>query len=234
MSNADKYIDKYKELEEIVHSTYNIKDEDSISYYLRNNAKFKNFKDEIKYCQDVRNLLSHKKKIGNSFPVEPSDNMLEFIENLIKKIKNRSKCKDIQVKKSDIFWKSLNGNVMESMEHMKNKMYTHVPILENDRVIGVFDENSIFNYLATDKIIEINEKLTFEDIRKYLSIKDRDMEDFIFFGANRYVEDLEKEFESSFKKGRRIGITFITTNGKPTEPLQGIITPWDIVANKTI
>lgn len=229
MSNADKYIEKYKLLEEIVRSTYNLKDEDSISYYLRNQASFKEFNDDIKYCQDVRNLLSHKKKLNNNFAVEPNDQMLIFIDRLIEKIKNLPKCKDIQIKKSCVFWQSLDGPVKQTMKLMSEKMYTHVPILENDRVIGVFDENSIFNYLAAEEIIEINESLTFQDIQQYLSLDDREMESFLFFKPTAYVEELKDKIEVEFKKGKRIGIVFITNNGKRSEPLQGIITPWDII-----
>ena len=80
MTNADIFIDKYKQLEEVVRSTYHLKDNDSISFYLSGQVKYQRFKDDIKYCQDVRNLLSHKKKLNNSFAVEPNKQMIEFID----------------------------------------------------------------------------------------------------------------------------------------------------------
>ena len=57
------------------------------------------------------------------------------------------------------------------------------------------------------------------------------MEEFIFFPPTGYVEELENEFEKAFRKGKRIGVAFITPTGKKTEKLQGIITPWDILAS---
>lgn len=231
MTNADIFIDKYKQLEEVVRSTYHLQDKDSISYYLSGQDKYKKFKDDIKYCQDVRNLLSHKKKLNNNFAVEPSQQMIEFIDNLIIRIKNRVRCNDIQIKFSDIYWENLDGNVKATMRKMLENTYTHIPILNDDAiVIGVFDENSVFNYLASEEIVEIDDKLSFKDIEQYISLSGREMEEFIFTKPGRYVEELGNDIEKRFNAGRRVGIAFVTQNGKPTERLQGIITPWDIIA----
>ena len=174
--------------------------------------------------------MSHKKKIGNEFAVEPSQQMIGFIDNLINKIKKRTKCYEIQISESNVCWKSINDSVKEAIKEMSDKLYTHIPILENGKVIGVFDENSIFNYLAKQEIIMIENNTTFNDIKDYIGLNDREMEEFIFFSSQRYLEELEIEFEKAYRKGKRIGIAFMTQNGKEDEKLQGIITPWDLIA----
>ena len=102
MTNSEIFLEKYKQLEETVHSTYNLRNEDSISYYLTGQSKYKRYADDIRYCQDVRNLLSHKKKISDSFAVEPNEKMIQFVDSLINSIKNRPKCSDIQIKFKDV------------------------------------------------------------------------------------------------------------------------------------
>ena len=42
--------------------------------------------------------------------------------------------------------------------------------------------------------------------------------------------DLEKEIQKYFSKNKRVGIAFLTVNGRESEPIQGIITPWDIIS----
>ena len=117
------------------------------------------------------------------------------------------------------------------MHKMNECTFTHIPILNNDGVvIGVFDENSIFNYLANEEIVEINNEVLFKDIEKYISLYNREMEEFIFIDPNKYVEELEHEIEKRFKEQRRIGMAFVTLNGKSDGNMQGIITPWDIIA----
>ena len=230
MTNAEIFIDKYKQLEEVVRSAYNLKNSESISYCLNEQAKFQKFRDDIKYCQEVRNLLSHKKKVSNSFAVEPSQQMITFIEGLIQKIQKRPRCSDIQVKIGQVYWQTVGGNVKETIKAMREHLYTHTPILENGTVIGVFDENSIFCYLADEEIVEISSELTFNDIKRYISLNGREMEDFLFFKPTQYVEELENKFEEYYKKGKRVGIAFLTQNGTATEKLQGIVTPWDIIS----
>ncbi len=231
MTNAEIFIEKYKQLEEVVRSTYNLKNGDSISYYLSNQNIYQRYSDEIKYCQEVRNLLSHKKKIENEFAVEPSQQMIDFIDNLIRKIKKRTKCYEIQITKNNVCWKSMNDSVQETIKEMSDKLYTHIPILEDGKVVGVFDENSVFNYLSKQEIIMIEENTTFNDIKDYIGLHDREMEEFIFFSSQSYLEELEMEFEKAYRKGKRIGIAFMTPNGKSYEKLQGIITPWDMIAH---
>ena len=234
MTNAEIFIDKYKQLEEVVRITYKLKDSDSISYYLSSKSEYKRFQDEIKYCQDVRNLLNHKKKIKDTFAVEPNQQMIDFIDNLIEKIKKRLKCSDIWIPYTTVYWQPMSVNVKDAMLTMKKNMFTHTPILEGKRVIGVFDENSIFTYLTTEEIIEVDDVLTFEDIKDHISLFDREMETFVFVKATTYVEELEKKIQEEFQKNKRVGMAFVTDNGRKDGVLQGIITPWDIIAHQGI
>ena len=235
MDNTDIFLDKYKQLEEVVKSTYKLNNKDnhdSVVNYLERQNRFKAFKDEIEYCREVRNLLTHKKKINNDFAVVPSARMIEFIDTLIEKVRSRTKCISIAIDMPRVFWQDINGNVKYTMKMMQQKLYTHVPILKNGVVVGVFDENSIFNYLADGEIVCIEDDLTFEDIESFLSLANREMEEFIFIGRNCYVDELEEKIEQAFHRGKRIGLAFITESGKPTQKIQGIITPWDIISAK--
>lgn len=116
------------------------------------------------------------------------------------------------------------------MAVMRERGFTHVPILDdNGAVIGVFDENSVFTYIADEKIVSIDDGLKFSDIQKHLSIEGREMEEFIFVKADSYVVELERLVENAFLKGRRIELALVTASGSPKEKLRGIITPFDII-----
>jgi len=230
VKNSEIFLQKYKQLEEVVRVTYNLGEGDSISNYLKDISKYKRFADEIRYCQKVRNFLSHEKKVNDSFAVEASVSMIEFIEKLIDNIKNRPKCYDIQIKFDNVCWRSLNDTVKDAMTEMRNKLFTHIPILNEDGcVVGVFDENSVFTYIANEEIVAIDKTLKFSDIQQYLSLEDREMESFVFVKATSYVDELEEKIESAFNMGKRIGLAFVTASGSYKDKLQGIITPWDII-----
>ena len=226
MNNTEKYIEKYKELESVARRVFKLSESESISYFLGHKNEYRQFRDAISYCQEVRNFLQHKGKVNDAFAIEPSDSMIEFIDQLIERIKNRPHCMEIAIKLADMYWQNYDGNVKKTMRIMREKTYTHVPIIENVRVVGIFDENSIFN-----EIVEIDDKLSFRDIYNYLSLEGRDMEVFLFC-KNMYVDDLRTEFEKQFQKGNRIGVAFITTSGKASDPVLAMVTPWDILGNR--
>jgi predicted transcriptional regulator len=230
MDNSQLFIEKYKELEAVVRKTNGLPEQDSISYFLKNQNKFNRYYDDISFCQEVRNFMQHKKKINARFAIEPNDAMLVFIEQLINRVTSRPQCKDICIKFQDIEWRSLSDSVKSTIKIMRQKVYTHIPIIENGVLIGVFDENSLFNYVAENEIIDVDNKLCFADIRQYLSFQGREMEEFLFVKSTMYVEDLEKEIQKYFSKNKRVGIAFLTVNGRENEPIQGIITPWDIIS----
>ncbi|MBR5514958.1 MAG: CBS domain-containing protein [Clostridia bacterium] len=230
MTNAELFLEKYKQLEEAVRTAYNLRNEDSVSFYLTNHNKYRDYVDEIKYCKEVRNLLSHKKKISNSFAVEPNDNMISFIDELIEKVKNRRKCCEIQVKLSDVYWQRCDSLVKDCVEVMHKTGYGHVPILDNKgSVAGVFGINSLFSYIADNGASALNENLKFSDILEYLALDTRKSRKIIFVKADLYADELEKQIEKAFKKGERIVLALVTQNGDPKGKLQGIITPWEII-----
>ena len=230
MDNSQLYIEKYKQLEAVVRKTYGLPEQDSISYFLKKQDKFNRYYDDISFCQEVRNFMQHKKKINARFAIEPNDAMLAFIEQLINKVESRPQCKDICIKFQNIEWRALSDSVKATIKVMRQKVYTHIPIIENGVLIGVFDENSLFNYVAENEIVDVDNELCFADIRQFLSIQDREMEEFLFVKSTMYVEDLEKEIQKYFSKNKRVGIAFLTVNGRENEPIQGIITPWDIIS----
>lgn len=229
-SNAHLYIQKYKELEEVVREVYNLPRETSISYYLNHQEEFKRYRPEISYCQDVRNLLQHKKMISDTYPIEPTDEMIDFITTLTEKIRHTKKCSDICVRFDRLYYRSLDDSVKEAMRVMKSKKYNCVPVLDRKKLLGVFDENSLFEYLAQEGIVEIADNLTFRDINDHLAITNREMEEFLFYPMHKNVEELEKEFEKSFHRGKRLAVVFLTRNGKESEDILGIITAWDILS----
>ncbi|MBQ3149793.1 MAG: hypothetical protein IJB86_00950 [Clostridia bacterium] len=230
MNRTDLFIDKYKQLESAVRTAYNLDERDSVSYYLTRKSEFCKYKEDIRYCQDVRNLLSHRKKINGAYAVEPSEEMITFISDLINKVRNRPLCREIWIEYKNIFWQPFDGKVKETVITMRKRQYTQVPIIEKGIVKGVFDEISLFNYLASSESNYISDDLIFKDIGQFLQLDDSNEQQTVFFASEGFVDELEDIFEKAFRCGKRIGMAFITANGRPDEKLLGIITPWDIIA----
>lgn len=230
-NNVDRFIEKYKELEVAVRTTYGIDKGNSVSYYLTQQNKFSKYKDDILLCSDTRNLIQHGRHVNDGFVVQPTDQMIHFMDSLISKIKNRQRCGDVMVPISEVYWQKEQGKISDAIKIMKEKTYTHVPILDERKVIGVFDENALFWHLSEEKEVSYNEESTFSSIKKYLSLEGREGESFLFAKKGDYVDVIEDRINEAFKERKRIGMVFITETGDKTGKLQGILTPWDIIAS---
>lgn len=230
MTNADRFIDKYKQLEEAVRFTYGLREEDSVTHYLLNKDKFSNYRDEFQYCKEVRNLLSHKKKIGGSFAVEPSEEMIEFLDKLIAKVKNRPRCCDIHIKSCKVYHQPLDARVHDTLVTMYRNSYRCVPILDtNGAVAGIFDIDCVLSYIAEKGIEAIDSELCFSDITEYISLERKKPEKIMFVRDDSFADELEERMENALKKGVRTELAIVTANGKRNERLLGIITPWEII-----
>ena len=233
MNTTEIFLDKYRELEVAVRYAYNLGKFDSAVSFLKKQKKFEYCRADIDYIADIRNLLSHNRKIDGEYAVQPSEQTIAFIDSIITEVQGRKKCRDICIRAEKILKKNLRGNVLDTIKTMHERNFTHVPIVENRRVIGVFSRNSIFSYVAENTACALAGKqtLTFGDIKDYLALTGREKDDYIFIKSTMYTDELQEIFDEEDKKGRRIGLIFLTAHGTADEPLLGMLTPWDVVKN---
>ena len=95
-------------------------------------------------------------------------------------------------------------------------------------MVGIFSENSLFQYILEDNIIEVDKNTTFNDIKKCIDIK-FSKEIVKFVAKDNLYDDVVNEFISEFKNKNKLSCVMITQNGKETEKVIGIITAWDII-----
>ena len=232
MPRTEIFLDKYRELESLIRSQNNLKETESILNFIKNSPKVRFWKEQMEYCAEVRNLLFHRPRLSESYAVVPSEEMIITLETLVKDLQNRKRCRDIAILKSGVYSQGLEDLVKPAISTMRSKKFTHIPILEAGKVVGVFSENSLFNYVADQEFCLISEEMKFTELENYLSLQGRDVETFTFFPFDNYVSDLSIEFEENFNRSKRLGMVFLTTNGKLKESLLGILTPWDILARE--
>lgn len=230
MNTTEEFLELYKQLEEVAVKRYGLPEDGKAVYYLEKRPEFRNVKTELGYCRDVRNLLQHKPKVENTFAVIPSEKMVELLRRTIHKINNPPIAKDIEIPISSVFFRSMTDFVRPAMVEMQRKVFTHIPILEDGRVVGVFSENTVFSYLIDEEIIGIDENMTFSDLKAYLPLDKHRSETFRFVKQNTTVEQVSIIFEQALKKQDRIGLMFTTRTGNADDPLLGIITAWDVAA----
>jgi len=232
MSNAEIFIDKFKVLEDLLRRKFNILDYNkSALNEIENKPQFKHLKSELIYIRDIRNILQHKPTFNGEYPIQPNSEIINNVQKVINYINNPPKAYDKCIQIQNVCYVKEDDLIYPIMLKMKDNVYTHIPILENGVVQGVFSENTLFGALIEDELIYQKDftKFNTELIQKYCNIRNHVSETFAFIPREIDLEDVKEMFLKSFQNKQRLAMLFVTQHGRPEEKLLGIITPWDVL-----
>ena len=227
MNNSEIFIEKYKHFEALIRSSYDLRNDVSLVSFLNTLESFQPFRESFRYIQDVGNILQHKYKINNEYPVEVSKSLIDELDRITELFSNRKRCKDIMTPFKKVYTADIDDSLEKVISSLSDKMYNHVPILENNRLCGVFDEISLYEMHI--KGVRITPELKFKDIKQFITLNSRRNEKFIFFNENAYIDELIREFDRAYDEGKRIGLVFLNTTGKIDNFFTGIISTNDIL-----
>lgn len=235
MSNrVEIFLDKYKELEAVIKLEYNLEERDSAMGFLLKNKAYHSIRNELDLCRETRNLLSHNPRVRLAYIVEPSEAMIKLLEDIIDKVKNPLRARDIMVKKSELYYGNMNDGVRQAMIAMSSKSYSHIPIMDDDVLVGVFSSNTLLSILIDEKLVSVDDDLKFKDIEKYLYYKNSTGESYRFISKKMPAGDISDLYKAAEEKNDRIGMMFVTENGNENEKVLGIITAWDLASEAEI
>lgn len=186
----------------------------------------------LQYMRDVRNTLQHPKHNGSGPAVQVSEIFVEELEKLLRKLSRSSTAKDVGVKRKEIRNARPEETLGNLADLMREKGFSHLPILgDKDKVIGVFNEAAVFAHLWHQGETIIARNMFLSDIMDDCQIESSRTETFEFVAPRTTLRELQSIFLSLSTPFSRVGAVFVTASGKAHEPLQRLITPWDILAH---
>lgn len=234
---SEKFIKIYNELDDFIRKKFNAEEYEDYPSLLRRISEqdklISSFYKDLKMFSQIRNLLVHnpyKNKANQLFSPDPY--IVQMYEDIKNKIISPQKALAIAIKRDQIYTTTLKDNVIEVMKIMNEKTYTHVPVVDNERMVGVFSENTIFSYLVHNKDSIITNDLPIEEFKDFIPVEKHPSETFEFVGRAALLSDVEEIFKKSLKVRKRVGVVFITETGKQAEKLLGMITAWDIAGKE--
>lgn len=235
MQNAkvEEFLKLYAQLENGIRQRFDVpreKEYKSSLYWAENQPGFPVLPHVLQTFRRTRNLLDHPESCEGDFPVIPTDALISVLKEALRTIDAPKRAEEIGVRFGDICCASMNDRVLPIMRIMEERSFTHIPILEDKRVIGIFSENTLLSHMIRNEISLIDDSTTFEEMAELLPIEAHASETFGFIARNALAAEVSAKFQASFAKGERLGMLFVTANGKPNERLLGIITAWDAAA----
>lgn len=231
VTRGDEFIELYKQLESAAAQNYGYPNDGRVIYRLARRREFARMSAELDYCREVRNLLQHRPKVKGRFLVEPSAEMVQLLRETLDKVKNPLRCQDIAIPFEQLYWRTMDDLVLPSMQELKDGAFTHIPLLKDRRVAGIFSVNALFSYLLASEMGGLDANTRFRDMGEHIRLDAHPSEVFVFERSGAKADDAELHFETALQKGRRVGMIFLTENARPTDKLLGILTAWDLVGN---
>jgi CBS domain-containing protein len=184
---------------------------------------------ELRSFSKLRNMLVHDGDGAHKTPlIEPTEFAVARYREIADLIMKPKKALNIAVRASHVFTVTLNDRATRIMAEMNKKTFTHAPVIEDGKMVGVFSENTVFAYLVKEKQSLIDEETTIADFKDFIGFEDHPSEKFIFISSESTASEVRELFAGAVKKGIRIGMIFVTANGRPEEGLLGVITAWDL------
>lgn len=173
----------------------------------------------------LRNIYSHRDRVRyiaklQSHVFKDLDEIYELVVHP-PTVLDKFGCEVYSTKPDDL--------ILQVMDTMSEKIFTHVPVLESGKLTGVFTYNSFFewahdvlgnktaNYLEKERISDINRRYILPPTVYYDCVS-----------ADLPAGNVESIFRENTKHLRRLDCIFVTDDGLKKAPIRGIITPWDL------
>ena len=196
----------------------------------KSNSLIRNNKDILIQFAQLRNAIVHNSNRDKAHPIaEPHPSIVNQYETILGNIMNPIKALSIAVKIDLIFSASMQDNALEVINVMNEKQFTHVPIINNGVIEGVFSENVIFSFLAKNEIIMVEKNSTMNEFSDFLHVENHSGEYFEFISRETLLVDIENMANNQINGNKRLGAIFITHNASKKEKCLGMLTAWDLI-----
>lgn len=185
---------------------------------------------DMRAIAQLRNSLVH-----NPFPsaqpiANPHPDVVKQYQQIRNALLQPHTALGIAIPASKIYTVSPDANLNEVLKTMDKNTYTHVPVIEDQKMVGLLSENTLLSYLAEEGETIITNTMKVGDLKEYLPLEAHRSECFKFLPRNAPLSQVFAVFNTAILKRERIGMVFITEHGKQNEKPLGIITAWDLAS----
>lgn len=223
---SDLFFDEYAKMEQVLRHRYKIdKDLGLLEVFYR--PELKGLYHEYNLLRNIRNLYGHYPNdlVNNFISLKPR--CYDLIKDIINKVEKPPRVIDNCVKLNDITYATMGDYVLPYIKIMAEKKYNSIPIIENNRLVGIFRENTLLTCFSKESIIEIDKETTFNVFKEDILIDDS-CNDLMFIKPETTLSNLYNTYTEDFKQGKQKTFYFITHDGKKTSDIIGMLTPYRI------
>lgn len=231
MTNARIFLDLYNTLEELLKAKYTTPDRHYSNVILRyvNEAEGRRWREELDICREIRNMLSHHSRYDGEDIIQPADSLIELLREVIDTVENPPVAMTICTPVKNLLFCREDERTADLVRKMRNAGYSHVPILRDRALYGVFNSGVLFSRLEKYGNASVDGSSLVSEFDEFLPVEAHTTESYRFVAPDASYFELKSLFDPEGPHKPRIAALFVTRNGKKNGELLGMITPWDML-----
>jgi predicted transcriptional regulator len=225
-----EFLNLYKMIEDTLEERYARQGRrySSVIMEFINSPEGEAWREQMDMCREIRNLMTHTADIGGEAIVTPAAGVVEILREILEYVEKPPMAIDYATKAAQILKVSPMDFVLPVMKAMQRRGISHVPVMQGDKVAGVFSVGTIFSEAIGGG--RVDEKTRVKDFAHLLPVEDHVFEQFAFIGEHTTLPEAQAAFDRRDKK--RMAALFVTRGGGKDGALLRMITPWDVLRQK--
>ncbi len=224
---VDEFLEAYRRLEAVAGRILPKDSKGGVISRLLRLPKLAPYREELDCCREVRNLLTHEVRVGGSPSVVPGEGMVPFLEKIIDLLENPPRLRQRMTKREQLFTVGEDSPVMAVMEEMRRRDLSRVPLLKGGVVRGMFSLDTVFRAVLDGVVIDGTTPMS--ALAAHLPLDACPITAYRFVPGEMTVEEAEGLYNSAYSRRSKIRALLVTATGSPNEPLEGIVTPYDLI-----
>jgi len=235
MKNSETFLQKYRMLEGMLEKRYEgekLSSSSVVIEYIRD-ADSQPVRVDLDLLRVIRNILSHNACSDGSAVVEPSAEMISRLDSIIEYVKRPRRACEFGTPADRVLSAHENDRMIGVMRSMRKNGFSHVPVRSGGCVIGVFSIKCVFDYLAENGLESLGPDARIRDLGDRISLDRKSGERYMFVPADTSIVSVRRAFQKCTEKNYRLSMVFVTRNGNADEDLICMLTPWDVLSDRT-
>ncbi|MBR3844057.1 MAG: hypothetical protein IKM39_00960 [Clostridia bacterium] len=221
---AEDFLDLYRRLETAAERLMGSSSRSSSVMNLAHHRDYRKYKEELDYARQVRNLLSHEAKINGQYGVVPGETLFRFMEKLVGRLENPPTIFQVMTPTNRLLTAQSEQRVLPLMEEMNRRGLSHVPLLKNGKVQGMFSVETVFHWIL-EQNAPFTEECTMEQLSPYLPLG----KSYVYVAPTLLVNDARDLFDKAYDRNCQIKLLLVTKNGQADSSLMGVVSPYDLL-----
>jgi len=179
--------------------------------------------DVLQQAAQLRNIIVHNDDIA-----DPTDEFLAKFKGVVKLITTPERVDKVMIPLFSIKKCTSENTIDEVMNLMEQSGYSKIPVIQNNRLIGVFTEKAFYYYLALLPDQAVSRRMKVKELLEAIDLDGDPAPYFDFIARAADVFQALRRFRRDFKEKNKLEMLFVTENGQKHELVLGILTLKDL------